>query len=54
MSKFSNYHYPSFLVNDLYENNQNKNEKIVKNINGSLINFRNSMNSKEILENENP
>ena len=41
MIKIFNYHYPSFLVNDLYANNQNKNDKIVKNINGSLINFRN-------------
>ena len=54
MSKFFNYRYPSFLVNGWYENNQNKNDRIVKNINGSLINFRNSMNSKEILESENP
>ena len=36
MSKFNeffNYHYPSFLVKDLYKYIQNKNDKIVKNIN---------------------
>ena len=49
-----NYHGPSFLVRDLHEDNQNKNDKIVKNINESLINLRNSINSKETPENENP
>ena len=53
-NEFFNYHYPSFLVKDLYEDNQNKNDEIVKNINESLVNLRNSMNSKEIPENENP
>ena len=53
-NEFFNYHYPSFLVKDLYEDNQKKNHKIVKNISGSLINLRNSINSKEIPENENP
>ena len=52
-NEFFNYQYPSFSVKDLYEDNQNKNAKIVKNINESLINLRNSINSKEIPENEN-
>ena len=29
-NEFSNYHYPSFLVKDLGEKNQNKNDKVVK------------------------
>ena len=51
---FFNFHYLSFLGRDLYEDNQIKNEKLVKNINESLINLRNSIISKEIPENENP
>ena len=31
-NEFFNYHYPSFLIKDLYEDNQNKNDKIVINI----------------------
>ena len=42
---FFNYHYPSSLVTGLYEENQNQNDKIVK--------LRNSINSKEIPQNEN-
>ena len=42
-----------FLIKVLYEGNQNKKDKIVKNINESLINLRSSINSKEIRENEN-
>ena len=42
---------PSFLVKDLYEVNKNKNYIIVKYLNASLINSRNSVNSKEIPEN---
>ena len=49
-----NYHYPSFLIKDLYEENKSKNDKIVRNINESLINLRNSINSKEIPENKSP
>ena len=41
-------------MKDLYEDNQNKNGKIVKNINESLINVRKSIKSKEIPENGNP
>ena len=38
----------------LYENNQNKNYKIVKKINESLINLINSTDSKEITGKGNP
>ena len=31
-NEFFNYHYRSFLIKDLYEDNQNKNDKIVINI----------------------
>ena len=40
-------------MKDLYEDNQNKIDKIVEDINETLINLRNSFNSKEIPENEN-
>ena len=52
--EYFNYLSPSFLVNDLCEENQNKNNIIVKYINESLINIRNSTNSKEITDNINP
>ena len=39
---------------DLYEDNENKNDIVVKYLNESLINLRNSINSNEIPENENP
>ena len=45
-----NYHSRSFLAKDLYEDNQNKNDKIVKCMKESSINLRNDINSKEILE----
>ena len=44
---------PSFLVKDLYEDDQNINDIIVKYLKESLIDLRNSINSKEIPENEN-
>ena len=50
---FFNYHYLSFLVKYIYEDNQNKNDKMVKNIIELLINLRNYINSKEISENKN-
>ena len=53
-NEFFNYHIPSFLVKDLHEDNQNKNDKIVKNINESLINLINFINSKDTSENKNP
>ena len=37
---------PSFLVKDLYEVNKNKNYIIVKYLNASLIDSRNTVNSK--------
>ena len=52
-NEFFNYHYPSFLVKDLYEDNENKNDKVLKNIKESLINLRNSNNSKTNSETEN-
>ena len=52
-NEFFNYQNPSFLVKDLYEDIQNKNDKVVKNINESLINIINSINLKEVPENEN-
>ena len=45
--------HPSFLLKDLYDCNQNKNDIIVKYLYESLIDLRNSINSKKILENEN-
>ena len=53
LKNFFNYLYPSFLVKTLYEDDQNKNGKIVKTINESLINLINSINIKEIPKNEN-
>ena len=48
------YQCPSFLIKDLYEENQIKNEKTVKYINDSLIDLRNFVISAEITKNENP
>ena len=42
------YQDPSFLVKDLISAKQNKNEKLVNNINNGLINLRNDINRKEI------
>ena len=44
----------SFLVKDLCESNQSKSDMIVKYLNESLIDLKNSINSKEIPENKNP
>ena len=52
--KYFNYQSPSFLVKDLYKFNQNKNDTIIKYLNESLIDLGNSINSKNIPENENP
>ena len=54
LKEYFNYQSPSFLVKDLYEDNHNKNDIIVKCLNESWIDLRNSINSKEIHENENP
>ena len=48
------YQNPSFLVKDLISAKQNKNEKLVNNINNGLIDLRNDINRKEIPENKNP
>ena len=44
----------SYLTKVLYDSGKIKNDKIVKNINNGLIELRNSINSKEMPENENP
>ena len=44
----------SYLTKVLYDSDEIKNDKIIKNINNGLIELRNSINSKEIPENENP
>ena len=44
----------SFLVKDLISDKQNKNEKLVSNINNGLTDLRSNINRKEIPENENP
>ena len=41
LGKYFNYQPPSFLVKDLYEGNQNKNDIIVEYINDSSIDLRN-------------
>ena len=51
--EYFGYESPSFLVKDLYENNKNKNDMIVKYLHESLIDLRNNINIK-IPENENP
>ena len=48
------YQSPSFLVKDLISAQQNKDQKLVNNINNRLIDLRNDINRKEIPENENP
>ena len=42
------------LIKDLYEKNQINSHRIVKDLNESLVDLRNSVNSKEIPKNENP
>ena len=41
---------PSFLVKDLYESKQNKNDVIVKYLNESVIDLRNKNSIKKFLE----
>ena len=48
---FFKYENPSFLVRDLISATQNKNEKLVNNINNGLIDLRNEIKNRE---NENP
>ena len=47
------YQNPSLLVKHLISAKQNKNEKLVNNVNNGLIDLRNNINRKEIPENEN-
>ena len=54
LGNFFNYQYLSFLVKSLSRKNQNKTVIAVKYLNESLIDLRNSINSEEIPENENP
>ena len=44
---------PTYLLNDLYEADKAKNEKIVNHVNDALIDLRNAINRKQIPENEN-
>ena len=48
------YRSPSYLAKSLYDSEDIKNDRIIKNINELLINLKNSINSEEIPENENP
>ena len=41
-------------MKDLYEGYQNKDETTITYLNESLINLRNSINSKKIVQNKNP
>ena len=52
--KYFNYQSTSSLVKELSEDNENKNDMIVKYLNESLIDLRNFNNSKEIPKDENP
>ena len=52
--EYFNYQSSLFLVKDLHEANQTKNDIIVKYLNESLIDLRNSINSKKIPKNQNP
>ena len=45
---------PSFLANDLYKANQDKNKEIINRVHDGLIGLRNAVNIKIIPENENP
>ena len=47
------YQNPSPLLKHLISAKQNKNEKLVNNVNNGLIDLRNNINRKEIPENEN-
>ena len=48
------YQTPSYLTKVLYDSDEIKNNEIIKNINNGMIELRNSINSKEVPENENP
>ena len=51
---FFKYQNPLFLFKSLIRDKQAKNEKLVNNINDELIDLRNAIIRKEILENKNP
>ena len=51
--EYFHYQSSSFLTKDLCEDNQIKDDRIVKDLNDSLIDLRNSVNRKKILENIN-
>ena len=46
--------YSKFFVKDLISARQDKNEKLVNNVNDRLIDLRNVINGKETPKNENP
>ena len=54
--KFKDFFYQalSYLAKCLYDADKIKNNEIIKHINNGLIELRNSINKKEILEEENP
>ena len=53
-SNYFMYQNPSFLAKDFIRAKQAKNEQLVNNINDELIDLRNAIIKKEILENKNP
>ena len=53
-SNYFKYRNPWFLVKDLISAKQNKNKKLVNNINNGSIDLRNNINRKEVPENGNP
>ena len=48
------YQHPSFLVEDLYEVNQDENKITVNLVNDVLIDLKNDVSKKEVPETENP
>ena len=53
-SNYFKYRNPWFLGKDLISAKQNKNKKLVNNINNGSIDLRNNINRKEVPENGNP
>ena len=49
---YFNYQHTLFLVKDLISAKQDKNQKIVSNVNDGLIDFTNDIDRKEIPENQ--
>ena len=50
LSNCFRYHNPLLLINDLISAKQNKNEKLVYNINNGLTELRNNINRKKFLK----